>query len=631
MNTKKVKIFLFTVILAISALPLNMNFSGIVKKVEAQSGPPYEIIKNPWINDTTYWEPQILNDADPESWITINQSGFTVYLKNTGEWNDVIFGQPYCTGHAVQGYQWAKGLPPKFYGQGLNHYIYIPVDFENGDVIQDGQLILKINATRLMDPELHGYLPDNPVVEFASIKAPLPQAKLGFDLWFAVKVRFWDDDDVPIGYGPGGNPVPSYMRGKEAYLGIFSTNVWGCPNNLIMDIFVDGWGWDNLWNEWKKCSLEYDDGTLDYPAFLGSTEDWDWHSSRVLYTIENIGQWEYHEIDLGKFIREFVQWQNGHDWTITAPIEALWDDPPCPWGRYWQFMKRPNRGDGCFHLQYYNIVGLTLVAVGVTSECVAAACKWQVNYVQLLDYRDAGGHPPHDLLFDQSINYWMFLYENGYPDPCCEHISYAMIPPEIPDVLLAPINATVTTEGGGLGQDDWHIDHSIRNGFSYIQAKVLSLPSYNTWVHCWWKWTTSFKSNGHYVFSVGFMYNASGELSGTGIDGNGLSLHLYVWHPQYHSSRDYGFHYEWKIIDNLANWESKGGIVESDPFNMFYSNKEGWIVELMLDMSAWHGGHLLLEPYSVWKKNQGMILTFLGYSIAAEDRRFDVTVRACEH
>jgi len=114
MDAKKVKIFLFLLILAISVFPLNMNFSGIVKEVEAQSNPPYEIIKNPWINDTNYWEPQILNDADPESWITINQSGFTVYLKNKGDAAKDLFGQPYCTGHAVQGYQWAKGLPPKF-------------------------------------------------------------------------------------------------------------------------------------------------------------------------------------------------------------------------------------------------------------------------------------------------------------------------------------------------------------------------------------------------------------------------------------------------------------------------------------------------------------------------------------
>jgi len=243
MDAKKVKIFVFMTILIISVFPLNMNFSGMVKKVEAQSGPPYEIIKNPWVNDTTYWEPQILNDADPDSYVTVNQSGFTSYLKNTGQFTD-IFGQPYCTGHAVQGYQWAKGLPPKFYGQGLNHYIYIPTDFEYGDVIEDGQLILKINATRLMDPELHGFLPENPGPEFVAVKAPMPRATLGFDLWFAVKVRFWDDWNVPPCY-EGNNPVPEHMQGKEAYLGIFSTNVWGCPNNLILDVFVDAWAWDN--------------------------------------------------------------------------------------------------------------------------------------------------------------------------------------------------------------------------------------------------------------------------------------------------------------------------------------------------------------------------------------------------
>jgi len=658
MDAKKVKIFLFMTILAISVFALNMNFSGMVKKVEAQSGPPYEIIKNPWINDTNYWEPQILNDADPESWITINQSGFTVYLKNKGDAVKDLFGQPYCTGHAVQGYQWAKGLPPKFYGQGLNYYIYIPTDFEYGDVIEDGQLILKINATRLMDPELHGYQEVNPIFEFVSVKALHPQAKLGFDLWFAVKVRFWENWRVPEFLDH--NPVPPHMRGKETYLGIFSTNVWGCPNNLIMDAFVDVWAWDNLWNQWKPASLEHGDNSIDYPGFLGSSEDWDWHSSRCLYTIENIGEWCYYEIDIGKLVREFVEWHYERDWGIEACPETLpldeWvyffnlflERPVAPWSRHKQILGSllrilnptdynnreipfANRGDPCNHLQYYDIVGLTLVAVGVTSECVAAACKWQVNYVQLLDYRDAGGQPPHDPLFDQCIDYWMYLYENGFPDPCCEHVNSAIIPTEVPDRMFSFADAEVTLEGGGI---EWAVNHSIRNGFPYVEGHVNSLWGFNSWIHVWWKWeNVRFSYDAHYQFRLAYIFNGTGILDPSDpFEGYGLSLHLYIWHPELHSSRDYGLHYEWKIIDtdDYGTRLTLGGILESKYFYIAYGRDEGWIVELMLDCSAWHGGYL--DFWNSWGIQQdGMVLFDFGYSFPIDEKYLHVTVRACEH
>jgi len=631
MDAKKVKIFLFMIILVISVFPLNMNFSGIVKKVKAQSGPPYEIIKNPWINDTTYWEPQILNDADPESWITINQSGFTVYLKNIGTLDEAIFGQPYCTGHAVQGYQWAKGLPPKFYGQGLNYYIYIPVDFENGDVIQDGQLILKINATRLMDPELHGFNPPNVgLPEFFSWKAPLPQAKLGVDLWFAVKVRFWDDDNCPL----SDNPVPIHMRGKEAYLGVFSTNVWGSPNNLILDVFVDGWGWDNIWNEWKKCSLEHGDGTLDYPGFLGSSEDWDWHSSRVLYTIENIGQWEYHEIDIGKLVREFVEWQNGHDWIHKDPVTAFFDDPPFPWGRYWQALGLSNRGDMSFDQQYYNIVGLTLVAVGVTSETVAAACKWQVNYVQLLDHRDAGGQPPHDPFFDKSIDYWMYLYEQGLPDPCCEHINTNIIPAELPDRTFSFNDATLMTLTGSVpGFGSASINCTLREGRPVVRGEVKAqMVGVNSYAHCRWLWEDVDLCVARYKFQVGIELNASGWVNPSAPAGNGLSLHLYIWNPEW-ISKEYGYHYEWKLIDGLSGIfaapgrSSFGGLFETSYFDIYRYSHGGTVnIELFLDMSAWTSAWLSLDD-----EDEGLMITHFGYSIHPEDRWFKVEVRACEH
>ena len=639
MDAKKVKIFLFMTILAISVFALNMNFSGMVKKVEAQSGPPYEIIKNPWINDTNYWEPQILNDADPESWITINQSGFTVYLKNKGDAVKDLFGQPYCTGHAVQGYQWAKGLPPKFYGQGLNYYIYIPTDFEYGDVIEDGQLILKINATRLMDPELHGFLPENPAPEFVALKAPKPRATLGFDLWFAVKVRFWDDWNVPPCF-EGNNPVPEHMKGKEAYLGIFSTNVWGCPNNLILDVFVDAWAWDNLWNEWKPASLEHNDTSIDYPGFLGSAEDWDWHSSRCLYTIENVGQWEYHEIDIGKLIREFAEWQWDQDWTVQnrepGDPEPWMYAAAYPWGRHWQAMGYPlelfgpnpyaNRGDPCHHLQYYYIVGLTLVAVGVTSETVASACKWQINYVQLLDYRDAGGQPPHDPLFDQSINYWMYLYQNGFPDPCCEHVNCMMIPSDPPVKQLPLLMAEVTTEKGAF-YGTAKITHSFRDGFSYVYGGAYSNGAFGVaWTHCIWRWNASFYYDAAYIFKLAYYMNISGWCFPG--NGNGLSFHFRIWHPTICSRDDPLYHQEWKIADNLHTpnyYERFGGILETDPFYISTEWEdfptEGWIVELMLDCSGWAGGRIAFTS---------LIVNF-GYSFPIEERKLFVTVRACEH
>jgi len=576
-----------------------------------------------------------LNDADPESWIVINQSGFTVYLKNTGEFPEDIFGQPYCTGHAVQGYQWAKGLPPKFYGQGLNHYIYIPVDFENGDVIEDGQLILQINATRLMDPQLYGYIPPNKdLPEFFSWKALLSQAKLGVDLWFAVKVRFWDDYNCPLSY----NPVPKHMRGKEAYLGVFSTNVWGSPNNLILDIFVDGWGWDNILNVWKMCSLEYGDGTLDYPGFLGSSEDWDWHSSRVLYTIENIGQWEYHEIDIGKLVKEFVQWQNGHDWVYKNPLEAFFDDPPFPWGRYWQALGLSNRGDMSFDQQYYNIVGLTLVAVGVTSETVAAACKWQVNYVQLLDYRDTGGQPPHDPFFDQSVNYWMYLYQQGLPDPCCEHVNTNIIPAELPDRTFSFYDATVETEGGSTpGFGSWSINHTLREGRPVVKGEVMAnMLGANSYAHCRWLWENVDLCIARYKFQIGIELNASGWWNPSAPAGNGLSLHLYIWNPGW-TSKEYGYHYEWKLIDGLSGilgasrQTSFGGLYETPYFGIYpylgVSSGSGRVnIELFLDMSAWTSAWLSLDD-----EDEGLMITHFGYSIHPEDQLFNVEVRACEH
>jgi len=510
-----------------------------------------------------------------------------------------------------------------------------------------------------MDPELHGYQEVNPIFEFVSLKALHPQAKLGFDLWFAVKVRFWEDWRVPEFLDH--NPVPPHMRGKETYLGIFSTNVWGCPNNLIMDAFVDVWAWDNALNVWKPASLEHGDTCIDYVGFLGSSEDWDWHSSRCLYTIENIGEWCYYEIDIGKLVREFAEWHYNRDWGVesytgTLPLDEwlhlfdqmLLENPPFPWSRHKQalgglirilnpvdYSNREipfaNRGDPCNHLQYYDIVGLTLVAVGVTSECVAAACKWQVNYVQLLDYRDDGGQPPHDPLFDQCINYWMYLYKNGFPDPCCEHVNSAMIPTEVPDRMFSFANAKVTLEGGGI---EWAVNHSIRNGFPYAEGHVNSILGFNSWIHVWWRWeNVSFIYDAHYQFRLAYIFNGTCILDPSNpLEGYGLSLHLYIWHPDLWSSRNDGLHYEWKIIDtdDYGTRVTLGGILESEYFYIAYGKDKGWIVELMLDCSAWHGGYIDFWN-SFGTQQDGMILFDFGYSIPLDERYLYVTVRACEH
>jgi len=588
MNVKKVKIFVFMTILAISVFPLNTNFSGMVKKVKAQSGPPYEIIKNPWINDTNYWEPQLANNPDPESWITLNASGFTVYNKKTTN----LLLQPYGTAHAVQGYQWAKGLPPKFYGQGLNYYIYVPAD------IGEGKLILQVNTTRLMDPKVYNVAEwDSPFADrlniWASLAAPCPATRLGVDLWFAVRVKYWDD-----------SRVPEYLRGKEVYLGVFSQNVLGSPNNFILDVFTDVWYYSFEDDMWKPGSVEHGCTSLDYIGFLGSTEDWDWHSSRTLYTVENIGQWEYHEIDIGELIQDFMNWFNAKEYW--NPLDS-YGKLMLPWSRYKQLecviKNAPVGHDGS--PQCYDIVGFTLVAVGVTSEAVSSALMGRINYVQLLDYRDNGGEPPQDPLFFEFLDYWNYLYELGLPDAECEHVFRTIIPKEELQLYIGLdvpcYNFTVDEVffEADTFEDGWvKYDYCYEKAYYKVGVKSPTIFDEAIAGIRWeWRWTPPYTSS-QYNFHIKYTMNGTAYYEDNPVNpfaGNGISFHLRILNPV---TKDILHHYEWKIVDNVGYGHA--GVIRkyeelSTGFawmeNPIYAGQE-YILELWLVVSAWRGAYI---------------------------------------
>ena len=375
-------------------------------------------------------------------------------------------------------------------------------------------------------------------------------------------------------------------------------------NTSSLDVFVDGWGWDNIWNEWKKCSLEHGDGTLDYPGFLGSSEDWDWHSSRCLYTIENVGKWEYHEIDIGELIQDFMNWFNAKEYW--NPLDS-YGKLMLPWSRYKQpecvIKNAPVGHDGS--PQCYDIVGFTLVAVGVTSEAVSSALMGRINYVQLLDYRDNGGEPPQDPLFFEFLDYWNYLYELGLPDAECEHVFRTIIPEEELQLYIGLdvpcYNFTVDEVFFEVNtfEDGWvKYDYCYEKAYYKVGVKSPTIFDEAIAGIRWeWRWTPPYTSS-QYNFHIKYTMNGTAYYEDNPVNpfaGNGISFHLRILNPV---TKDILHHYEWKIVDHAGYGynevirkyeELSTGFAWME--NPIYAGQE-YILELWLVVSAWRGAYI---------------------------------------
>jgi len=403
----------------------------MIQEVKAPAT-PFQLVKNPTLNDPAYWSNETFG-YPISAYSNITSNGWEGYVKmgrtdySTLPFYDIRYMKPWGCAHAIQGLLFQAGLTGKeasptneftaskrninsqyfselgfslpVLGQGLNYYVYIPAN------ISDGQIIINVTVTRLSGPSLVGT--GTPMVDFYMVNTRLfAEIACGVGLWFAPKVQFWDTPDVP-----------PRLRGKTAYLGWMSPNMFGEPNMFVGEAWCDFNIYDTDIKEYISVSREIGNSgqypTVDLNGMLGSMWDWDWHSSPTLNTTTGT---ETITIDLGKWIRGFVDWSNN-------PV--LRND---------LFIGRLNQGGG--RRQSYSFVGFTFIAVGPTMEAVSSEGKYRVSWLQVYDYRSSNGEPIVDPDFWKFIKVWKFKVEHGLPDPYCESWANTVLPREIQNIIL---------------------------------------------------------------------------------------------------------------------------------------------------------------------------------------------------
>ena len=418
----KTKPFLLNMLLLTAMLTVFCHISPV--EVHAESSTPFTIIKNPQINNPAYWSAEKFGYDHPdtlESYSVVNSSGWFGHCAiTTNNPADIRFWKPWMCAPAVQGllfqsgvfgeakeksgynfpYTQSRNINYQYFsevgfdlpvlGQGLQHYIYIPAD------VPDGVIIANITVTRMHEPER---LPG----QFFPLSTRLyAETAVGLGLWFAAKVQFWDV--------PG---VPAHLRGKTAYLGWMSTDMFGCPNLLVGEIWCDLRLYEKVGGYYFPVSRELGNSwgypSVDLSGMLGSIWDWDWHVSPVYNTTDQVGVAETFTFDLGKYVKEFVAWSNN------------------PMKRNEPTIGRMNMGSD-FHPQLYSFVGFTLIAVGPTMEVVDTRATNKVTWLQIYDYRSNNGQPVTDPDFWQFIKVWKWAAEHGFPDPYAEHWFNIVLP-----------------------------------------------------------------------------------------------------------------------------------------------------------------------------------------------------------
>jgi len=419
---KKIYTIIFSFMLLISTINI-LNLNPIkIPKVKAQS-PPYELVKNPWLNDSDYWTCEVAWELQ-DSFSNITSEGWHSYAKKSSlliqnfQLQFWRWWQPYGCTFALQG-MFPSTVPcePTTKGQGLNYYVYIPAN------ISDGQIIANITQMRLKDPEWQG----DPFFGYPFGKNPIvavtDRTNIGIYFFLALKVKFWDS---PL--------VPERLRGKETYLGWttprFPNKFYGgCVHAGHIETWTDTRVYNKYDHEWCPASVEsgFPDfrgvDPIDYPGFMGSTQDWDMHNSRALNNTP-LNEWETLTYDVGKRFRELVEWWDTvkyNEW----PCDGLLSN-----GRFLTIVGSGGRGFPCLHRQAYDIVGAMLLGVGPTIEVLNGDMEVKVNWVQVYDYRDDGGHPPDDPLFWDCLEHWKWLKSKGFHDPCQDHWVNAILPEE---------------------------------------------------------------------------------------------------------------------------------------------------------------------------------------------------------
>jgi hypothetical protein len=427
---------LLTVIL-VSVISLSiLNIFHVTPQVYANPGAPYTIVKNPYLNDTNYWLPQLGEDPLSESYSIVNSSGTYLHLAQTAHsWYS--WHQPWAAAWSYQGLLMHGGSNYDI-GKGLNNYIYIPKD------IEDGKIIVNVTVERLQAPETIIQAP--PPISFEPLLAPGALTHFGVGFWYAMKVRFWDDPSVP-----------EHLRGKETYLGWMSPDTWDCPNMFVQEFFLDTrYDYACNGNTWSVVSEQ--DGNITeifaWPGFLGSSQDWDWHSNLDLNHTD-LNTPTTFTIDLGKRIKEFVNFfEHRFDpdkWFLFGFLRAAQG--------YGGIL--PNLGQPDHHPQPYDLVGFTLFAVAPTMEVVDARIGAHFTWFQIYDYRDNGGQPVTDPLFWDCNEMWTWLNSKGMADPFQEHWMNAILPSELTPFMhsvvgkrFTPTAVTPVTDGasGGVGE-----------------------------------------------------------------------------------------------------------------------------------------------------------------------------------
>jgi len=430
MKYKMLNIILVSVIL-LSALDF-LHITPIeVGKVYANPGAPYTIIKNPYLNDTNYWIPRTTNNPSPTSYAIMNSSGLYLHCEKTGtDWDR--WYQPWGVSECYQGLQFHNGLNYDL-GKGLNYYIYIPSD------IPDGQIILNVTVTRMETPSTSMQIPGayNPLL------APGSLTHFGVGFWYAMKVKFWNDTSVP-----------GYLRNKEVYLGWLSPEMWSDPNMFIQEFFLDcriDWVSQNIYTVVSK--QDGNDNLLTaFPGFLGSSQDWDWHSNLILNHTD-LNTPTTFTIDLGKYLKEFV---NFFQHRFDPDKIAVFGGFPRILTGYGTWTA--NVGNPSYNPTPYDVVGFTLIAVAPTMEVVNSKMTAKYSWFQIYDYRDNGGEPVTDPDFWKSVDTWRWLYNNGFPDPFGEN-PFNIIPLDFASHIMnielgqrfTPYSLTPITDGTGGG------------------------------------------------------------------------------------------------------------------------------------------------------------------------------------
>ncbi|RLC80753.1 MAG: hypothetical protein DRI61_05120 [Chloroflexi bacterium] len=439
---------ILTVIACIAILIPTLNVLEInpvnVPKAKAQGGPPYELVKNPWMNDSDYWSCEAAWHLHEDSFSTITSEGWHSYAKKISnlieDWkfNFWKWWQPYGCTFALQG-MFPSTVPcePTTKGQGLNYYVYIPAN------ISDGQIIANITQMRMRDPTHYGStirpFGKNPGV------AATDRTNIGIYFFLALRVRFWNTLSVP-----------AHLRGKETYLGWTAprfpdTFYGGCVHAGHIETWTDTRVFDEkaMPPQWKEASVEkgfpnmFPD-PIDYPGFMGSTQDWDIHNSRALNNTPLL-QWETLTYDVGKRFREMVEW-----WDENKYDRWLWEsDGLGSNGRFLLAIGKGGHGYPCLHEQAFDIVGAMLLGVGPTIEVINADMEVKVNWVQVYDYRDDGGHPPDDPLFWDCLEHWKWLKAKGFHDPCQDHWVNAILPEET--LQFRTVNVGMYRQWNGAG------------------------------------------------------------------------------------------------------------------------------------------------------------------------------------